>query len=427
MGYVVDRWHLARPPEGAPECGEHKGKVASKVHGQGKRWQARYLDPTGQERTSLWRTKPEAEKEILKQESAKLDGSWVDPDRGKTKVEQVVFDIWLPATSTIERTKREYRGVMNRYLIPEWGDREVRSIRPSEAGAWQNLLTTKYELSGSTPNRTARLVRSVFRIAVIDRMIPFSPFDGIKSPTLVLPQIDPPDIDTVRRIIGEAHHDRWAAMAELDALTGLRSGEIRGLRTDNLRLLHRALDVHQQLVYEPGSGLYLDKLKTGAGRRTVPLNQRAVDLLAAYIAKYPPPGSGPWAGLIFTMPEGTPIGESTLDWAFKAMCRKAGARKYRWHDLRHHYASVLIAGGENPKVVSKRLGHTDVAFTMRVYAHLFAEAEEQTRSVLDAAWAVPAQTRGEGGRQAAAPESSQPTGREPESRAAKPSLVQLNA
>ncbi len=424
MGYVADRWHLARPPAGAKECGEHKGKVASSAHGQGKRWQARYLDPDGIERTSLWRTKPEAEKEITKQESAKLSGSWVDPDRGKMAIERVVFDIWLPATNTIERTKHEYRGVMNRYLIPEWEGREIRSIRPSEAGAWQNLLTTKYELSGSTPNRTSRLVRSVFRLAVIDRMIPVSPFDGIKSPTLVPAQIDPPDVDTVRRIMDKAHHDRWAVMTELDAITGLRSGEIRGLHLDKLRLLHKALDVHQQLVYEAGKGYYLDKLKTGAGRRTLPLNKRAVDLLAWYIAKYPPPTTGQWAGLIFTMPEGTPIGESTLDWAFKSMCRKAKAKAYRWHDLRHHYASVLIAGNENPKVVSKRLGHTDVAFTMRIYAHLFAEAEEQTRSVLDAAWAPAGETRKH---DPDAPESSAPTGRKPESRRRKPALQQVNA
>lgn len=390
MGYVADRWHKSRPGPKDPECGEHKGKVASSVHGQGKRWQARYIDPAGQERTKLFRTVVEAEKEILKQEGSKLDGSWVDPDRGKMSVERVVFDVWLPATSTIGRTKREYTGVMNRYLIPEWGDRQIRSIRPSEAGAWQNLLTTKYELSGSTPNRTARLVRSVFRLAVIDRMIPISPFDGIKSPTLIDPQIDPPDVQTVRLIAEQAHHDRWAVMTELDALTGMRSGEIRGLRVPKLDLLHKALNVHEQMVYEPGKGQYLDNLKTGAGRRTLPLNQRAVDLLAWYIAKYPPPSDGQWPGLIFRMADGRPVGESTLDWAFKSMCRKAKARPYRWHDIRHHYASVLIAGGENPKVVSKRLGHKDVAFTMRVYAHLFAEAEEQTRSVLDEAWGNPA-------------------------------------
>lgn len=417
MGYVVDRWHLSRPPEGAEECGEHKGKVASSVHGQGKRWQARYDGPDGRERTSLWRTQAEAQKEITKQESSKLDGSWVDPERGKTTVEKVVFDIWLPATSTIERTKREYRGVMNRYLIPEWGHREIRSIRPSEAGAWQNLLTTKYELSGQTPNRTARLVRSVFSLAVLDRMIPISPFTGVKAPTLTESKVHPPDVPTVKKIIAQAHHDRWAVMAELDALTGMRSGEIRGLTLDKVNLLHRTLDVHQQLVYEPPRGLYLDKLKTGAGRRTLPLNRRAVDLLAEYIAKYPPPASGPWKGLLFLMPDGKPIGEATLDWAFKAMCRKAGAPPHRWHDLRHHYASVLIAGGENPKVVSKRLGHKDVAFTMRIYAHLFAEAEENTRDVLDAAWTVPAARTESSVTSGSLPESVDQVGRLPQARA----------
>lgn len=421
MGYVADRWHKTRPRLGDPECGEHKGKVASSVHGQGKRWQARYDGPDGKERTALFRTQAEAEREIVKKEGSKLDGSWIDPDRSKLKVEKVVFDIWLPATDTIERTKREYRGVMNRYLIPEWGQREMRSIRPSEAGAWQNLLTTKYELDGSTPNRVARLVRGVFRLAVIDRIIPLSPFDGIKAPTLVEAQVDPPHIGEVLQLIEHAYHDRWAAMIELTAQTGLRSGELRGLRLPKVDFLQRALNVHEQLVYEPGEGLLFDKLKTGAGRRTLPLRQRSVDLLAAYAAKYPPPKTGKWAGLIFTMADGTPIGESTLDWAVKNICRKAKLQPRHWHELRHHYASVLIAGGENPKVVQKRLGHKDVLTTLRIYAHLWAEAEEQTRSVLDDAWAKAAQPK-----QAPA-ESSQPTGTLPESDQGKTALTVVSA
>ncbi len=117
------------------------------------------------------------------------------------------------------------------------------------------------------------------------------------------------------------------------------------------------------------------------------------------------------------MPDGKPIGEATLDWAFKAMCRKAGAPPHRWHDLRHHYASVLIAGGENPKVVSKRLGHKDVAFTMRIYAHLFAEAEENTRDVLDAAWTVPAARTESSVTSGSLPESVDQVGRLPQARA----------
>lgn len=409
MGYVADRWHKTRPRPGEPECGEHKGKVASSDHGKGKRWQARYDGPDSKERTALFATRGEAERYLVQQENAKLTGSWLDPKAGRVTVETFALETWLPAQGINGRTETEYRGALTRYLIPEWGQREMRSIKPSEAGTWQQQLTAKYGLSGGYPNRVARYVRSVFKLAVIDRVIPLSPFDGIKAPTLVESTVQPPDIAEVRQMVDAAYDIRWAAMIELSALTGLRSGELRGLRVDRVDFLRRALRVEEQLVYEAGVGLYLDDLKTGAGRRVIPLPQRAVDLLAAYVAARPPAAAGPMAGLVFVMPDGRPVGESTLDWAFKSICRKAGLTPRHWHELRHHYASVLIAGGENPKVVQKRLGHKDIITTLRVYSHLFAEAEEQTRDVLDAAW-------GESGKAAASGESSAGSGRIPEAR-----------
>jgi integrase len=419
MGYVADRWHKSRPKAGEPVCGEHKGLVASKAHGTGKRWQARYDNPNGREITSLWRTKTEAEAEVVKQESAKQTGSWLDPKAGIVTVEKYALETWLPAQSIIGRSVTEYRGAIDRYLIPEWGHRQMRSIKPSEAGAWQQLLTGKYELTGGTPNRVARYVRGVFRLAVIDRVIAVSPFDGIKAPTLVEATVQPPDVAEVRQMIAAAYKPLWAAMIEFTALTGLRSGEIRGLTLDRVDFLRRTLRVDRQMVYEAGKGLYFDALKTGAGLRTLPLTQRAVDLLAAYVAAHPAAADGEWGGLVFTMPGHKPIGESTLDWAFKNICKKAKLQKRRWHELRHHYASVLIAGGENPKVVQKRLGHKDVMTTLRTYAHLFAEAEEQTRGVLDAAWAEPGETAAQG-------ESVQQGGRIPESRAAQGVLRQVS-
>jgi integrase len=400
MGYVADRWHKSKPAPGEPECGEHKGKVASSTHGIGKRWQARYDGPDGRERTSVHGTKTGAEAEVVKQESAKQRGSWLDPKAGAVTVERFAVDTWLPAQNIIGRTITEYRGALRRYLIPELGNRQMRSIRPSEAGAWQNLLTVKYELGGSYPNRVARYARSVFRLAVTDRVIAVSPFDGIKAPILVPAVVDPPDIAEVLDLVAAAYKPLWQTMFELAALTGLRSGELRAMRVQDLDTLRRLYRVEQQLVYEPGEGLFFDKLKTGAGRRVLPLNQRAIDLLAAYIAKHPAPAAGRWEGLIFTMPGGQPIGESTIDWALKATCGKASARPRHMHELRHHYASVLIAGGENPKVVQKRLGHKNVLTTMTVYAHLWAEAEEQTRDVLDTAWAkhAPSDSSARGGR-----------------------------
>lgn len=418
MGYVADRWHKSRPTPGEPECGEHKGKVAAKAHGKGKRWQARYDDPNGKEITSLHTTKTEAEAEIVKQESAKQTGSWLDPKAGKVTVAEFALETWLPAQNTIARTDHEYLGIINRYLIPEWGEREIRSIKPSEAGAWQALLVSKYKLSGQYPNRVARYVRSMFQLAVIDRVIPVSPFDGIKAPTLVQADVNPPDLAEVQLLIEHAYKPLWRLMIEVDAQTGLRSGELRGMRLEKFDFLRRLYHVDEQLVHEKGRGLYLDKLKTGAGRRVLPLHQRTVDAVAAYVAKHPPPKGGEWAGLIFTVPGGLPVGESTADWALKRTCHYAKTRKRHWHELRHHYASVLIAGGENPKVVSKRLGHKDVMTTMRVYAHLFAEAEEQTRSVLDAVWGTQGKAGGKG-------ESSGAGGRIPESRAGGGRLKQV--
>lgn len=380
MGHVRDLWHK-KGPDGQ--------LVRTSYYGTGKRWQARYEDPDGNPKTKLFKLKVDAEKEVTKQEHAVLSGDWLDPEAGTVKVGDYALKVWLPAQAIIGRSEAEYRGILNRYLIPEWGRRQMRTIKPSEAGAWQALLTTKYELTGTTPNRAARHVRSVFRLAVIDRVIRLSPFDGIKAPTLVERSVYPPDVAGVRQIVDGAYSDRWRAMFELDALTGVRSGELRGMRKQMFDALRGTYRVEQQLVYEKGKGLYLDDVKTGAGRRVLPLNKRAVDLVAAYLAKHPPPVSGPWAGLIFTMPGGTPIGESTIDWALKQSCRHAGVEPRHLHELRHHYASVLIAGRENPKVVQKRLGHKDVMTTLRIYAHLFAEAEEQTRSVLDAAWAEP--------------------------------------
>lgn len=420
MGYVADRWHKTRPGKDDKECGQHKGMYPASAHGKGKRWQARYDDPNGREVTSLWATKVEAEREINKQEAAKDAGTWLDPKAGKVTVERFARDTWLPAQSIIGRSETEYEGALRRYLFPEWGNREIRSIKPSEAGAWQKLLVSKYKLKGTYPNRVARYVRGVFRLAVIDRVIPVSPFERIPAPAMDETAVQPPDVAEVKQLIAAATIDRWATMLEVTALTGLRSGEIRGLRLSCVDFLRRTMLVDQQLVYEKGKGMYFDELKTGAGLRTLPLNKRVIDVLAAYIERNPVPPGGPGAGLIFTMPAAGLIGESTIDYAMKSICKRAGLKPRHWHELRHHYASVLIAGGENPKVVQKRLGHKDVMTTLRTYSHLFAEAEERTRDVLDAAWAEP----GETGREA---ESSETGGRIPESRRAEGSLSQLRA
>ena len=385
MGYIADRWHRSRPDPGGPAC-EHRGKTPSSAHGKGKRWQARYDGPDGKERTSLFGTRVEAERHLVKQEHDKQTGSWLDPRAGRITVREFALDVWLPAQNVNRRTASAYAYKLERYLLSDWGTRELRSIRPSEAGAWQQSLTARYGLSGGTPNRIARIARSVFKLAVTDRVIAVSPFQGVPAPKLVKSPVHPPDVVEVRRMIEAAGHPRWAVMLELAALTGLRSGELRGLTVDCVDWLRRTVRVEKQLVAEAGRGYVFSGLKTGAGRRTIPLPRRAVELLSGYLAEFPAVEGGQWAGLVFSMPDRGPVPVTTLFRAMRSACKNAGLAPRHWHELRHHYASVLIAGGENPTVVQRRLGHQDISTTLGTYSHLFAEAEERTRDVLDAAW-----------------------------------------
>ena len=411
MGYVADRWHKTRPQPGEPECGEHKGMVAAKVHGQGKRWQARYDAPNGREITSLHRTKTEAENEIIKQEAAKQNGSWMDPKAGQVTVREFALKTWLPAQVVNPRSLMKYESTLERYLFPEWGDRQIRSIRPSEAAAWQQLLTSKYKLKGVSPNRVAICVRSLFRLAVVDRVIPVSPFAGVKAPSVDVTEVHPPDVVEVRQLVDAAYSDLWAVMIETAAMTGLRSGELRGLTVDHIDFLRRTIRVERQLVRDKTMGIYLDDVKTSSGRRTIPIPGRLAMVLSEYLAAHPPRKDGQWAGLVFAMPDGDPVADSAAGYALHSICQKAGLKRRHWHELRHHYASVLIAGGENPKVVQKRLGHKDVTTTLSTYAHLFADADERTRDVLDAAWSG---------------ESLEASGRIPESRGAVVAFPQVS-
>lgn len=388
MGRTVDRWHKSRPGKDEPECGEHKGKVASTVHGVGLRWQARYDGPDGRERTKLFKTQAEADRYITENEHAKLTGSWVDPSRGRMKIRQAVTDLWLPAASVSSQSLVEYQGVMNRYVIPEWGHREIQSIRPSEAAAWQQLLVTKYKLAPSTAHGVARHARSLFRLAVLDRLITVSPFAGVPAPKRESKEVQPPDIDEVRQMVEHAYKDVWRTLVEVASQTGLRLGELRGLRVDDVDFLRLELTVRQQVVEEPKKPIRLGKLKTPNAYRTLPITRGLAEVLAAYLKKYPTLPDGEFAGLVFHR-KGLPVKETSAAWALERICQLAGAPRRHWHELRHHYASVLIAGGENPRAVQRRMGHKNVQLTLQVYSHLFDEAEDKTRRVLEEAWGVP--------------------------------------
>jgi integrase len=145
-------------------------------------------------------------------------------------------------------------------------------------------------------------------------------------------------------------------------------------------LLRREITINRQLV--SGMQTILGPVKTESSHRTIPVPGLVVDTLSQHLTTYSP---GP-DGLIFTTADGTPLARNRAGRLWRAAADKAGLpRDTSWHALRHHYASLLIAGGESVKVVQARLGHKSASITLDTYSHLWPSDDERTREVVGAA------------------------------------------
>lgn len=156
--------------------------------------------------------------------------------------------------------------------------------------------------------------------------------------------------------------------------SGIRQGEQLGLQWPDLDLGAGSLSVRRALVRTKGEGLRLKRTKTRAARRTVSLPAFAVEALRAHREGH---RNDPPTWTVFCGPGGS----HRLSASLRKVLRDAIARANRrhaaaipdglhWHDLRHTHASLLLSAGHSIRAVSARLGHTDPAFTLRVYGHL---------------------------------------------------------
>jgi integrase len=157
------------------------------------------------------------------------------------------------------------------------------------------------------------------------------------------------------------------------ANTGMRRGEVLGLRWKDVDLERATFSVSRSLVlvaYQP----QLSDVKTNNGRRTIDLEPRTVAVLRAWkkaqIEERMLANLRPTADLIISHPDGSVINPDYLSQVFDRHVAKSALPRIRLHDLRHTHATVLLKEGVPLKVVSERLGHANPAFTLSVYQHL---------------------------------------------------------
>jgi integrase len=172
---------------------------------------------------------------------------------------------------------------------------------------------------------------------------------------------------------------RYPALVLVAALTGLRWGELAGLRRRRIDLTHRRISVAEQLIEIDGHFQHA-LTKTGAGARTVTLPRMAAEALAEHLDAWSEPGPD---GLVFTAPQGGPMRHSNFTRrVWYPATTAAGVKGLRFHDLRHTAATLALRAGANTRELMERLGHASPAAALR-YQHVMAGRDAAIASALD--------------------------------------------
>jgi integrase len=179
--------------------------------------------------------------------------------------------------------------------------------------------------------------------------------------------------------------DTYEAMYHLALKLGLRRGELLGLQWNDIDWLKSTIHVRRQAIIPNKGKRSTASPKTTKGKRVIPVGKTVLDLLRTQVEQVQQMRlSAPrWEenNLVFPCSVGTP--PSRIDLQFKKLAKAAGLPVIRFHDMRHTAASIMLANGIPIMVVSRILGHSSAAITLRVYGHLMPGGMEEAAELMD--------------------------------------------
>ncbi|WP_367646018.1 site-specific integrase [Paenarthrobacter ureafaciens] len=247
-----------------------------------------------------------------------------------------------------------------------------------------------------TVRRIAAVLQASLRAAARSQRIDTNPATELELPKVEKKRIQAWQPEQVGHFLDIASHHRLGALFELATFTGLRRGELVGLRWIDVDLTRRQLSIRNNRVQADGRVLDNDT-KTDDSYATIDLSERAIGALVAWkIQQDQERDAGQEAyspsGYVFTMEDGRPLKPQYATRLFEKLRTEAGLPKLTFHGQRHEYASLLISSGEDIAIVQKLLRHSSITITSDIYGHLVGSAASNAAE--KAAALVPVKSRG---------------------------------
>jgi integrase len=301
---------------------------------------------------------------------------------------------WLPGKRLVlaPSTYTGYRRYVDKHVVPALGRIGLRRLRPHHLEAlYDGLLHPRdgrAALSPKTVYEIHLIVRGALGEAVRRGLISRNVALVAQAPRLrSIPKIEPSSwtADELRAFLRAAAGHRFFAALWLGAFTGMRRGELLGLRWEDFDERAATLSVNRGIIaidYE----VHETRGKTRNARRRIDLDPTTVSVLTAWRhwqAVEQGAAGIETAGWMFTTGSGEPIHPHSISQTFERISRRAGVPVIRLHDLRHTHATLLIAARVPVKVVSERLGHATPSYTIETYQHLLPGMQAQAARVFE--------------------------------------------
>ncbi len=284
-------------------------------------------------------------------------------------------------------TLRGYESKTRVHLVPGLGRILLARLTPQDV---QAFLSAKID-AGLSP-RTVQHLRAILRAALNDALrwglVGRNAAALVDGPRVPQGDVRPLAPAEARTLLETVRGDRLEALYTVALAMGLRQGEALGLRWDDIDLDAGVLTV-QATLQRVNKTFTLAEPKTARSRRTLPLPDRVGDSLRAHRTRQLEErlAAGPmWEdqGLVFSTRTGGYLHGSNVTRDFQRILAHAGLPQMRFHDMRHACASLLLAQGVQPRVVMEVLGHSQIALTMNLYAHVLPEAQRDAAISMNA-------------------------------------------
>ena len=297
------------------------------------------------------------------------------------------LEFWLENYAKLKvrpSSYQTYKGFINNHIKPAIGNVPLPKLTTMELQQLYKKLLESGRVdrieAKNKPTKTVRnihqMVSSALRFAMEQKLIPENPATRCALPKVERKEMKTLPMDQLNTFFDEAKRTGAFELYYIDLLTGLRRGELLGLKWDDIDFKNGILHVRRQVMRQEGK-MVEAPLKTKNSYRSIAIPADAVEVLKMQRDKI---GNG--SEYVFPSPTGGPMSSDSVLHMLQRVLKRAGLERIRFHDLRHTFATLALQNGVDVKTVSGMLGHYSAGFTLDTYAHVTTAAQRNAANTM---------------------------------------------